>query len=97
MGIDMEKIPKLGFGFMRLPQSDGEIDINRVCRMVDTYMDRGFCYFDTAYGYHGGKSEAAVKEAVVMRHPRDSFYLATKLPADKLLSKRKIKEGKEVL
>ncbi|WP_330405706.1 aldo/keto reductase [Butyrivibrio sp. Su6] len=43
-------------------------------------MDRGFTYFDTAYPYHGEKSEEAVKEALVKRHPRDSFVLADKMP-----------------
>lgn len=43
-------------------------------------MERGFTYFDTAYMYHNGNSEAAIREAVVKRYPRDSFTLATKLP-----------------
>ena len=49
-------------------------------RMVDTFMAKGFTYFDTAYVYIGGKSEVALKEAVVDRYPRDSFQCATKLP-----------------
>ena len=81
MSIDLKKIGKLGFGLMRLPEKDGEIDIARVCTMVDEYMKKGFNYFDTAYVYHGGKSEIAAREAVVKRYPRESFYLATKLPA----------------
>ena len=48
--------------------------------MVDTFMSKGFTYFDTAYVYIGGKSEVALKEAVVDRYPRDSFQCATKLP-----------------
>jgi hypothetical protein len=43
-------------------------------------LERGFSYFDTAYMYHMGKSEAAIRESLVERHPRDSFSLATKLP-----------------
>ncbi len=74
-------MPKLGFGLMRLPEKNGEIDIERVSRMVDLYMEAGMNYFDTAYVYHGGKSECAVKEAIVKRYPRESFMLATKLPA----------------
>lgn len=49
--------------------------------MIDKYMQAGMNYFDTAYIYHGGKSEAAAREALVKRYPRDSFMLATKLPA----------------
>lgn len=81
MSIDLNRMPKLGFGLMRLPEKDGNIDIPRVCNMVDAYMEKGFNYFDTAYIYHGGMSEVAARETVVKRYPRDSFYIATKLPA----------------
>jgi hypothetical protein len=49
--------------------------------MGDRFLAAGFRYFDTAYGYLDGKSEEAVKPALVDRYPRESFYLATKLPA----------------
>lgn len=80
MSIDIKAMPKLGFGLMRLPQKDGEIDLEQVKHMADTYLESGFNYFDTAYVYHSGKSETAIREALVERHPRDSFFLATKLP-----------------
>ena len=80
----MEK-KKLGFGFMRLPvvdpgSQDSDVDLPTLFKMVDAFVDRGFTYFDTAYMYHAGKSEAAIREAVVRRYPRESFTLATKLP-----------------
>ena len=79
----MEK-KKLGFGFMRLPvksQNDQEsIDMKTLNKMVDTFLERGFTYFDTAYMYHAFKSEIALREALVKRHKRDSFTVATKLP-----------------
>lgn len=81
MRIELDRMPKLGFGLMRLPEKDGEIDLGHVCRMVDKYMKAGMNYFDTAYVYHGGRSEVAAREALVKRYPRDSFMLATKLPA----------------
>ncbi len=81
MSIDLNKMPKLGFGLMRLPEKDGKVDITRVSDMVDAYMKAGMNYFDTAYVYHGGNSEKAIKEALVKRYPRESFMLATKLPA----------------
>ena len=81
MSIDLNTMPKLGFGLMRLPEKDGKIDIAQVSRMVDAYMNAGMNYFDTAYVYHGGNSEKAIKEALVRRWPRDQFMLATKLPA----------------
>lgn len=75
---------KLGFGFMRLPvktQNDpASIDMDTLNQMVDTFLERGFTYFDTAYMYHMGKSEAAIRDSLVKRHKRDSFTLATKLP-----------------
>ena len=80
MSIDIKAMPKLGFGLMRLPQKDGEIDLEQVKHMADAYLESGFNYFDTAYVYHSGKSETAIREALVERHPRDSFFLATKLP-----------------
>lgn len=78
---NLETMPKLGMGMMRLPLRDEIIDIEQVKRMVDHYLENGLNYFDTAYVYHGGKSEGALKEALVTRYPRESFYLADKLPA----------------
>ena len=71
-----EEIKKLGFGLMRLPQKDGNIDIAQTKEMVDLFMDAGFTYFDTARAYGG--SEDAIRQALVERYPRDSFQLATK-------------------
>jgi len=81
MSVNISEMPGIGFGLMRLPERDGVIDIEKVSKMADAYLEAGFNYFDTAYVYHGGNSEKAVKEAIVKRHPRDSFTLATKLPA----------------
>ncbi|MBE6929153.1 MAG: aldo/keto reductase [Ruminococcaceae bacterium] len=75
-----ENIKKLGFGLMRLPMIDKEVDIEQMKEMVDRFMEAGFTYFDTAYGYIGGKSELAIAETLVKRYPRESFQLATKLP-----------------
>lgn len=85
------KTKKLGFGLMRLPLVDANdeasIDIEQTKKMVDTFLERGFTYFDTAWMYCGFNSENAVKEALVDRHPRDSFTLATKLHAGFLNTK----------
>ncbi len=81
MSILIENMPKLGFGLMRLPEKDGQIDIPRVADMVDRYMKAGFNYFDTAYVYHGGNSERVVKDVLLARYPREAFTVATKLPA----------------
>lgn len=74
-------IPKLGFGLMRLPMLEDQVDIRQTNAMVDLFLENGFSYFDTAYGYLDGKSEEAAKTCIVDRHPRESFCLATKLPA----------------
>lgn len=80
-----ESIPKLGFGLMRLPERvEGNkkiIEIDELCEMVDAFLAGGFSYFDTAYGYHGGRSEEAIKVSLVDRYPRERYQLATKLPA----------------
>lgn len=76
-----ENIPKLGFGFMRLPMADGEIDMEQTKEMVDLFMSKGFSYYDSSWGYNGGKSEEAMKAAIVDRYPRESFQIATKCPA----------------
>ena len=69
---------------MRLPLLNSEdpksIDMDQFKRMVDRFLERGFTYFDTAYPYHEECSEAAVREALVKRNPRDSFLLADKMP-----------------
>ena len=102
MAIDLSKMSKLGFGLMRLPQDDGTIRHEEVCRMVDKYMEAGLNYFDTAYVYHGGMSEVEAREAVVKRYPRDSFMLATKLPAwemkveadrDRIFEEQRVRAG----
>ena len=75
---------KLGFGTMRLPILDENdqtsIDIEQYKKMVDMFLERGFTYFDTAYPYHKGESERALKTALVERYPRDSYAVTTKLP-----------------
>jgi len=81
MGSLGQDIKKLGFGLMRLPMIGEDVDIEQTKKMVDLFLSKGFTYFDTAYGYLGGKSEMAIKTALVDRYPRESYQLATKLPA----------------
>ena len=74
----------LGFGCMRMPLRDKEdpasFDYEKIEALFDDFLARGFDYFDTAYTYHGYRAEEAVRKALVERHPRESFRLATKLP-----------------
>ncbi len=76
----MERIKKnFGFGAMRLPMKDGEVDVPQTCQMVDTFLEAGFNYFDTAHGYLNGKSELALRECLTSRYPRDRYILTDKL------------------
>jgi len=64
------KMPKLGFGLMRLPEKDGAIDVEQMKTMVDLFMSAGMKYFDTAFVYGAGASERAANEALVKRYPQ---------------------------
>lgn len=68
-----------GFGYMRLPMRDGQVDTEETCRMVDAFLQAGFNYFDTAHGYLDGKSEQAIKTCLTDRYPRDRYVLTNKL------------------
>ncbi|MBO5652603.1 MAG: aldo/keto reductase [Clostridia bacterium] len=72
----------LGLGNMRLPTKEVEgntvIDRPAATALIDLAMAKGINYFDTAYIYHGGESESFLGEALVARHPRESFFLADK-------------------
>ncbi len=90
MGKTKEKTSVLGFGAMRLPMVGSRggtdsfdpkipIDEAEAMRMVEYALDHGINYFDTAYGYHGGKSETFLGQA--LRQNRSNVLIATKLPA----------------
>lgn len=78
-GID---ISLLGMGCMRLPRLDDKseaIDYKRAEEIIDYAYNNGINYFDTAYVYNQGDSEAVTGKAL-SKYPRESYYLATKLP-----------------
>ena len=89
IGLQMEKrllkkygieTSLLGFGCMRFPiTSEGKINEPLAEEMIKKAMAQGVNYIDTAYPYHNGESEPFVGK-VLSKVPRDSFYLATKLP-----------------
>ena len=79
-----KQISLLGFGGMRLPtNADGSVNISETGKMVDYALSHGINYFDTAFPYHGGKSET-VLGAILNKYPRDSWYLADKYPGHQI-------------
>ena len=79
-----KKLSLLGFGAMRLPMKDEQIDIELVEKMVRYGMDHGVNYFDTAYPYHSGMSERVMGK-VLSQYPRESYFLADKFPGHMIL------------
>jgi len=81
-----DSVSILGYGCMRLPtmklktgiDTDDEIDQNAVNELTDYALAHGVNYFDTSPAYCKGHSEEAMGKAL-SRHPRDSYYIATKL------------------
>ena len=68
-----------GFGCMRMKMNGSEVDYDEFKNMIDTFLQAGFNYFDTAHGYIDGKSETALRDCLVARHPRESYILTNKL------------------
>ena len=82
-----ERVSMLGFGAMRLPVGeDGEINLPLATEMIERALASGVNYFDTAYPYHGGKSEIVLGE-ILSRYPRGSFFLANKFPGHQLMKR----------
>ena len=85
-GAHGEKVSLLGYGCMRWPtvegtsarESENDIDQEEVNRLVDYAIAHGVNYFDTSPAYCKGFSERATGIAL-SRHPRSSYYIATKL------------------
>ncbi|MBE6640580.1 MAG: 4Fe-4S dicluster domain-containing protein [Ruminococcaceae bacterium] len=74
------KVSAVGFGGMRFPvKEDKSIDFEAASALIDRAYEAGINYYDTAYPYHGGTSETFFAEAL-KKYPRDSYYLADKLP-----------------
>lgn len=87
----MQEMKKLGFGCMRFPIVNDQVDTAEVIRMVDAFMANGFTYFDTAHGYLGGKSETALRECLTSRYPRESYILTDKLSTHHFSSNEEIR------
>lgn len=89
-----EKISMLGMGNMRLPTVDGgngPIDVDSAQHIIDYVYENGVNYFDTAYMYHGGQSESFIGSAL-KKYPRNSYFLASKMPSGPLEQGKSVAE-----
>ncbi len=87
-----KRLSALGLGAMRLPVVGGDyaaVDEAAVSEIVDYAMEHGVNYYDTAYGYHDGRSEAVMGKAL-SRYPRDRYFLADKFPGYDLSNMDKV-------
>ncbi len=84
-------LSKLGFGFMRLPRKNDEIDQEQVNEMVKYAYENGVNYYDTAYVYNNGGSEIALGTAL-KQIKREEIFVADKLPMRKITSKESLDE-----
>ncbi len=73
-----DKLSILGFGCMRYPMKGNRIDEERTIKLIREAYESGINYFDTAYPYHGGKSEPILGKALV--GIRENVNIATKMP-----------------
>ena len=81
--VNGDKVSLIGFGCMRWPMvkdaaGKDVIDQEAVNEMVDYAIEHGINYFDTSPAYLQGQSEKAAGIAL-SRHPRDKYFIATKL------------------
>ena len=75
-----EELSILGFGCMRLPMDGAKVDETRALKMMNTAVDSGINYVDTAWPYHAGEGEAVVGR-LLKDGLRDKVNLATKMPS----------------
>ena len=90
--MKFENIKKnFGFGCMRLPMNGEEVNYDEFTKMIDTFIENGFNYFDTARGYVDGRSESCVQKCLTSRYPRESYVLTDKMSSGYFNSEEEIR------
>ncbi len=89
---DGKKVSLLGFGCMRFESKNGSIDKRKAIAQMHYAYKKGVNYFDTAYPYHGGKSEVILGEFAKKYDIRDKIYIADKLPTFLVTKKEQIEK-----
>ncbi|MBR2135758.1 MAG: aldo/keto reductase [Bacteroidales bacterium] len=86
-------VSMIGFGCMRFPTNvpgrNAPVDEAKVQELVDYAYAHGINYYDTAYVYHGGKSEGIIGRAL-KKYPRNSYFLADKMPGYRVREKEDV-------
>lgn len=88
-----DMVSMIGFGCMRFPTNgpgrNAPVDEAKTQELVDYAYAHGINYYDTAYVYHGGKSEGIIGRAL-KKYPRESYFLADKMPGFMVRSKEDV-------
>jgi len=74
-GKTSKRFPILSFGGQRIVDSHNCTE-DQAVQIVNTAIDRGIRYFDTAYVYSGGQAETRL--GLVAKHRRSEMWIATK-------------------
>jgi len=74
-GTTGKEFPILGFGGQRIVDEHNCTEEEAI-KIINTAIDRGICYFDTAWFYSNGQAETRLGK--VVKHRRDEMWLATK-------------------
>ena len=85
-----KSLSSLGLGCMRFPTDEsGAVDEAKAAEIFDLCMKNGVNYYDTAWFYHQGKSEELTGR-LLSKYPRDSYYVADKMPFNKFSSHEEV-------
>ncbi len=76
----MEQYPQLGFGIMRLPTYNGQVNYEKAKEVLEEYMKGEFCYFDLHPAYMLNKAQDILREYIVKKYPREKYFVANKMP-----------------